>query len=370
LRTVPQASQTFKSDDGIVTLVIPEGALPDDVAAEDIKITKDDPSKFFTAEDGEEYFYKLEPDGLKLKSPATITYEIKAGQDYSSPLLFNISEDEDRLWFDIVEKQATVIDPEKDTMEVSSEISHFSWSYLNRSVSFAKFTPNSETTKHKVGDQFYYNGKYTMLKDKEYTFTDNWGYKTVYYVNKDEYSRWDLNGGELETGHRFIIMPDTKEIDSYRNLNMNQPYSFLASFKCEKAGDEEIRPTNWGLETISVSYYVYLRLFDKKGKEYFYDWSDEGKYHSEVLSVPERHYCEAAEEKKEGGEGGGATGGETKPPAEKPGLTLTGDNYRLVCSDGKVYTGAIAKCPIKHVPIKDSKGNYTDSKTGKAIVCP
>ena len=114
---------TVESEDGSAVLNIPAGALPEGVTPEDIEIREvsDDPA--FAAESARPLVvYQLEPDGLQLLTPITLTVELAVEDSSGQIVAIQISEDKVELVADL-ESEFLL---ESSTLAVSMQLSHFS----------------------------------------------------------------------------------------------------------------------------------------------------------------------------------------------------------------------------------------------------
>jgi hypothetical protein len=115
---------TVTIDDAVVTLEIPEGAVP---AGTEIDIEAGDiPAALAQVSDITVYAFDLEPSGLMFSEPATITFRVAAPGDTGTPLIYVIIESEDG--------KASFLSSETarrgDEVEVTALVDHFSQAYL------------------------------------------------------------------------------------------------------------------------------------------------------------------------------------------------------------------------------------------------
>jgi hypothetical protein len=115
---------TVKSSDGKLLLMIPDGALPSDVAATQITTNNIRPNTVPVTVGGNRPLlaYRFEPDGLQFSTPAVIVLTMNPFADNTLPMLFSVSGEK-------VEAITSILyatDPKTHKLIVTAPIAHFS----------------------------------------------------------------------------------------------------------------------------------------------------------------------------------------------------------------------------------------------------
>ncbi|MDO8558661.1 MAG: hypothetical protein Q7S09_05810 [bacterium] len=220
---------SIASADGSATLYLPEGALPEDVSPADVSIAKEEVENFFVSGNGmpqKVTAYKLSPDGLELKKPATITLLSRSLQQakgaFAVPLMFHKSKDAVEVVAD-----TSVALKEDGTLALSGRISHFSWildSGGQYPVFYASLEPYSVdvavgetvrvkvTVSHLVKDNFGNNGSPVFNVAPGTTWRVNSDGKEHYLTeisNSFRPSRMDIPAGEFpQTQTEYVLEQD------------------------------------------------------------------------------------------------------------------------------------------------------------------
>ncbi len=143
----PVGTSTVQSDDGAARLIVPDGALPDGVALADISVTRmaldaipigfDDTTPVAA--------YHLQPDGLRLSSPATLEMLIESPGD-TIPMVVHLGEHE----LDFPDVSTEILDDGRVAVRVP--VAAFSrWVVSSDGWFAAKVDDPSD---HMVGDSF------------------------------------------------------------------------------------------------------------------------------------------------------------------------------------------------------------------------
>jgi len=115
---------TVTSDDVVVTLEVPEGAVP---AGTEIEIrTGNVPAELAEISDATAYSFDLEPSGLEFASPATITFRLAASGELGTPLASLVITDAEG----IASLLSTVTVREGDEIQISALVEHFSQAHM------------------------------------------------------------------------------------------------------------------------------------------------------------------------------------------------------------------------------------------------
>lgn len=121
------ALEIVATSDGDATLLVPPGALPADVKLEDIKILSVTDDRAVVSEHGGLLgAYELQPDGLQLLAPVTLTVQLPPGGVPGQIFAVHISGDETETVTSVTIERA----PEGDTLVASMQITHFSNVYV------------------------------------------------------------------------------------------------------------------------------------------------------------------------------------------------------------------------------------------------
>jgi hypothetical protein len=116
--------KTVKSNDGRLTLLIPDGALPANVSESSIKITNIPPSgvPVIVAGNQPTLAYRFEPDGLKFSTPAIVVLTINPPAGGNQPMLWTVSGDNveaiTSIWYATDQKTRRLI--------ITAPMTHFS----------------------------------------------------------------------------------------------------------------------------------------------------------------------------------------------------------------------------------------------------
>ena len=152
----------ISSDDGNLELTIVPDALPDNVQASAIKITKQEPSdlpaELMAFANGPAY--RLEPDGLVFNEPIPISFKIDTAVSEDNVTGYMLLTQSTGGEIEPLQEMKTEADLASDSMQVSGKLSHFSWltaSKLNLEVGLTQIEPK----KRVVGDQWQIN--YALL---------------------------------------------------------------------------------------------------------------------------------------------------------------------------------------------------------------
>lgn len=147
-----------RADDGLAQLAIPDGALPDGVRPADIRITP--------VENGPQpgdagvplAVYRLEPAGLRLNKPATITITVPEHDPSAGvPLVLNVGHEGAEL-----ANTTQVSTGPAGALTLSAELTHFSEAVVLRGL----FRVNSsDPGDHVVGETFRVTAVVTALDD-------------------------------------------------------------------------------------------------------------------------------------------------------------------------------------------------------------
>lgn len=150
-----------RATDGRAQLAIPDGALPAGVRPDDIRITS---VTFDAAARGAGgspplAVYRLEPDGLRLNAPVTLTINVPdPGPGSAVPLVVNVGRDGAELARNI----SATTDPATGMLSVSGEFTHFSTAVVLRGLfSMAIDDPGDRV----VGETFRIGATVTALED-------------------------------------------------------------------------------------------------------------------------------------------------------------------------------------------------------------
>jgi hypothetical protein len=166
----------INSDDGLATLTIPDGALPEGTSASDITV------KSVTAKAGST-MYELSPDGLTLNGEATFKATVEHDEDGSVPVLYHISQDWETV--DLVNKQKVLMDMETGKTDISGPVSHFSKMYVGgllgaRTTGAAVFAGSATSTgalvKQHPSATFVFSKTGDELKDGTEDGEHKWSY--------------------------------------------------------------------------------------------------------------------------------------------------------------------------------------------------
>jgi hypothetical protein len=116
--------KAVKSNDGRLTLMIPDGALPAGVSETSIKITNIPPNSVpVTVAGGQPTLaYRFEPDGLKFSTPAIVVLTINPPAGGNQPMLWTVSGDTveaiNTIWYST--------DPKTRRLTITAPLAHFS----------------------------------------------------------------------------------------------------------------------------------------------------------------------------------------------------------------------------------------------------
>ena len=128
---VEDDSITITSDDGKLTLVIPLGAMDDDVPITITSVPLAELPEDLQVVQGAGDGYLLEPSGLQFSEPVTVSLELDRAELDDEPdggvtayALVSLTEDGERELLDGLVTEATL---GEETVLASGELSHFSW---------------------------------------------------------------------------------------------------------------------------------------------------------------------------------------------------------------------------------------------------
>ncbi len=121
--TLADPAESVESDDGLVTLEIPAGALPPGVSAADLSVSRLAPEETSVTFKGESPIaaYALRPDGVQFAEPVRLTVTIPDGLNVAPVVVLVVGE---RL--EIVPVLEYRLDGESGKGTVLAEIDHFS----------------------------------------------------------------------------------------------------------------------------------------------------------------------------------------------------------------------------------------------------
>ena len=126
----PPEPRVLTSDDGLLTLTIPPGAVEDDLEIAVTAIPEGELPAALSELAGAGGGYRLQPDGLELASPATVTLELDSDELVGQPgsgtaawALISLTSDGQRSALDSLQTRASLGDR---SLFVSGRLSHFS----------------------------------------------------------------------------------------------------------------------------------------------------------------------------------------------------------------------------------------------------
>jgi hypothetical protein len=162
----PPGAQTITSDDGLLTIEIPEGALSEPVTITATRLTD-------TGEipDGPPAFaYSLEPDGLTFDAPVRITRQLELPQDLEKdtvPVVTLASQSSADAWEWLAEQQLNV-EMDTETFTVSGSTDHFSGVFAIFEQVLLSYHLSQPNFVAPVDEQFYLvSGVYTPDRDND-----------------------------------------------------------------------------------------------------------------------------------------------------------------------------------------------------------
>ena len=247
------SSVIIRSSDGIAELSLSKKALPDGVSLSEVAITKEEIENFFDASEGNPKktvtAYKLSPDGLELKEPATITITAPRSQDakgvFSVPLLLHKS----KSGIEVI--QETTVDMQsQDTMSISGRIQHFSWvlhSYERYPIFYIELKPY--TVNLPIGESALVKISITQKvrthpRETEGANLVNVAPNTTWRVNMDGEEHTVRAVGSQFEPNRIVLPP--------REMRQSElVYSAEKRLTCKKKGQTTL--IGWGGFTIEYS---------------------------------------------------------------------------------------------------------------------
>ena len=139
---------------GELTLEIPPGALTEDTQISVGKIPEEEWSEAIKEGDPPLAVYQLEPDGLQLLEPATLTVQLLVEHSLGQLFVIHVFGDD----LESVTVDESKFDPETNTLTVSIQLTHFSiveiW-WGRREVFGARIVrPSSRKLRVPVGEPF------------------------------------------------------------------------------------------------------------------------------------------------------------------------------------------------------------------------
>lgn len=143
---------TVESEAGSAVLSIPAGALPQGVTSDDIQIheVSDDSDSFIVTEGHPPLaVYQLEPDGLQLSEPVTLTVRLQIEDPSGELIAVLVSGDEAEVITDLESE----FDPENNILTASMQLTHFSKVWLAVGGMF-EIEVNTSATEIPFGGEF------------------------------------------------------------------------------------------------------------------------------------------------------------------------------------------------------------------------
>lgn len=220
----PTAS-TITSDDGVVTLTIPAGALPAGVTASDITITKQtDPV----------VAYQFAPDGVIFLEPIQLSMTLPGPLDRIPSLVYSSNDTST-----VVPELAVVMDYTANTIELSAELEHFSTVYEADFFTLDFTDPGS----YYIPEIWPFQIDWKLASyELEAWHTDDNGSRLVKILQVDP---WSVSGqAEVASTSELQIKPESVEqFPKLTELTNQSSFSAYENFKCVKPGDGGINYT-------------------------------------------------------------------------------------------------------------------------------
>jgi len=238
----------LKSSDKVVTLEIPENALPEGITENEIVIT---PETDETEQDAP-LIYRIEPEGLQFKEPVTITFTADlAKSDRSIPLLLHESGEGEDIKMEIIDDLQVDADFDARKIIVKAPISHLSDFHLRLVGGLFEAFPTSPSTSHTKGEEFVYS---TEIRPTGKTIRSKPKHNSIYIF---DYSvapgtTWSING-KLRSTFRPIIEPELVDFEGKSGIPADESYEINGNFTCANPDEE------WGGEPIMADYGVRVK---------------------------------------------------------------------------------------------------------------
>lgn len=323
-------SGSISSDDGIVVLEIPKGALPSGVKASDISISK-------MSEDEESgVIYDLQPSGLVFNEPVDLQITIPQETDVSRiatvsiPVVYLTSEDG--------EKNSTEIPKDIIFEYVLDEDGNSTGTLKGKIEHFTRLTVNNQTFMlyiSNVGNRFVDVPftSHVVISQLNNRSRENVYDHPLYRAFIQEYETWVISNGTLSTTGPLTPEEYTGVPEGAGNPTetpRGQAYIISRDFTCTEVGKAIIQ---YDANLIYLTKYI---AQDLVGNEIEYQ---ERNYQELPISIISRGFCtlgtEGAEGKKTGLQGGGFL--RVDPFNEKIGY---GDfQVEVMLSETRVYVG-------------------------------
>ncbi|EKD78237.1 MAG: hypothetical protein ACD_41C00385G0007 [uncultured bacterium] len=220
--TSTASDSVVTSDDGLVTLRIPGGAMPAGLTTADITITK--------REYEGETLYEFSPDGTTFSQPIQVTFTVSGIPD-AVPLLISHSQNTS----EIVSTFSTDIDYATETTTVSADLDHFSTVYVSLHGFFALDLIDSAP--HFVNDTWPFQIEWLLQKNKANGwYTDKQGYREVTFVHHDP---WTVSGSvAVPLPQRLITEPtDDETLPESTELSDRTSFTAYTDFYCVEPGE-------------------------------------------------------------------------------------------------------------------------------------
>ena len=236
----PSASLELATAEGAARLTIPAGALPQGVNPSQVRITDaradDLPATFEGA--GDLLAYRLEPDGLQLRQPATLEIRVENGGE-NVPVVWHVtSGDEDPEagpQIELLQATEVLLDPDQGTATVRLEIDSFSW-FVARDRGFFLTLEMARPFQATVGRVFPVHTTTTMQL-RSHRSTVEWTYKGVdkeRVQSSDPVLPWEITKG---------VFQPSEALGNIAQENSPGPtvvdgliYTFNSGFSCDYAG--------------------------------------------------------------------------------------------------------------------------------------
>jgi hypothetical protein len=233
--------QSIKSEDGLLSMNIPESAMPNGVGLDDISIkmiSSEDES--FTNENGNSIViarYDLQPNGTRFSSPIEISYTaIQRGEESALPLL--IHEDDDLI--EILTDVEIEYTNATGTVHMHTTIDSFSEVRVEDTPFFAD---SRGTGVYSIGSTFpvtidIFRQKNYGSYDKRIRFNDR---GTPYFgiLTSDE---WSVNEWTSEmVGDKEAITPSIINHPAREFKKTGEYIAITDWYTCNKLGDTELR---------------------------------------------------------------------------------------------------------------------------------
>ena len=143
---------TIASSDGLAVLEIPDGALPEGVNLDDIRVRSvlDDLDILEQAGGPLAAVYAFEPDGLGFLAPVTLRIQLPPDRPSDAITVVHAFKDDAEIITDL----AGEIDPETNVLTASMSLTHFSFVYVWYHETVFEIEGSASATQVHVGDTF------------------------------------------------------------------------------------------------------------------------------------------------------------------------------------------------------------------------